>query len=329
MLIHRTEEPQIDYEFAKEVKNGLLKRKKKIKPRYFYDSVGSQLFEMICSQPEYYLARCELAILRDHAAEIVDIFKLQDLSLLELGSGSSVKTRILLQHLLKKKGHSYYFPIDVSHSILKETIDKLTADFPNLHVFGISSDYIQGIEKAEHFISTKRGVPSRKVVVFLGSSIGNFEPSESRWLLKKIRRTLKPRDILIVGFDLHKNKSILEPAYNDEAGVTAKFNLNLLSRINKDLGGTFVLDRFKHLAFYNEKRQRMEMHLISTLNQDVYIQKIGKTVSFRAGETIHTENSYKYTVEDISKLADQSNLIVQQSFLDDEGWFNLAVLSMP
>ena len=328
MLIYTATQPEFSSEFAQDIEQGLLKKSKEIKSRYFYDNIGSRLFEEITFQPEYYLAATEIAILKEYSAQIASEFNLKEASILELGSGSSTKTRILLSHVLSSGRQFYYFPIDVSQIILSETIDKLTFDYPNLRVYGIASEYITGIRKAQELIFSKRNIPSRKVLLFLGSSIGNFEPRECRSFLRNITKDLQSRDILIIGFDMHKNKAILESAYNDKAQITSKFNLNLLSRINRELGGEFGLEKFKHLAFYNEKDRRIEMHLMSMENQVVSIKKIGKTFSFAAAESIHTENSYKYSVEQIEDIAYDAGLSVKKWFFDTRKWFNLSVLAL-
>jgi dimethylhistidine N-methyltransferase len=328
MSIYTTTEREFGSEFARDIEQGLLKKNKEIKSKYFYDNIGSRLFEQITFQPEYYLAATERAILEEYSRQITSDFNLKDASILELGSGSSTKTRILLSRILASGRLSYYFPIDVSQKILSETIERLTFDFPKLRVFGIGSEYITGIRKANEIISSQRNIPSRKVLLFLGSSIGNFEPNECRCFLKNTAECLQSDDIIIIGFDLQKNKELLEPAYNDKAQVTSNFNLNLLSRINRELGGEFELDKFKHFAFYNEKDSRIEMRLISTGNQDVSIKKINRTFSFADTESIHTENSYKYSLEQIENIASDSGFSVKKSFFDAKKWFSLSVLAL-
>jgi len=260
----------------------------------------------------------ELAMLRDDSLHIAKMYDDDSqISIIELGSGSSTKTRILLQHFIRSKQKQlYYFPIDVSYTILYETVHKFSTDFPYLCTIGICSDYIEGIEKANDFIASSNDqIPHRKLILFLGSSIGNFEPKESRSFLKTIR-TMEKCYTLLLGIDLHNKTEILEAAYNDKRGITAKFNLNLLSRINKELGEEFNLDAFAHRAFYNEKKRRIEMHLVSKTNQQVRVYRTGQTFSFKENETIHTENSYKYTLEQIQDLADDSGFQLKKNFLD-------------
>ena len=199
-----------------------------------------------------------------------------------------------------------------------ETINKLSADFSNLRTIGISSDYLDGVDKATSFIATDGQIPDRKLIIFLGSSIGNFEPNESISFLKKLRSKMEKNDTLLLGIDLHKNKKVLEAAYNDEKGITARFNLNLLNRINRELRGEFNLDCFVHHAFYNSSDKRVEMHLVSTKDQQVSVGRLGQTFSFDKNETIHTENSYKYSPEQIKQMAEESEFIIKRNFFDEK-----------
>lgn len=312
-------------EFARDVKEGLGSRRKHLKPKYFYDRAGSQLYEEICRQPEYYLRRTEEGILRKRVPEILAMCD-TDISMVELGSGSSSKTRILLRYILTRQKQLYYFPIDISPT-LQETVQRLSNDFPNIRTIAINSDYYVGIKKINELIAVKDLSSDGKLILFLGSSIGNFEPRERVSFLRSIRDGMERKDVLLVGFDLQKEREILEAAYNDRADVTAKFNLNLLTRINRVLGGEFDLKNFSHRAFYNETEQRMEMHLLSETPQDVRVSHIGQTYRFEKGETIHTENSYKYTPDQIRVIAEDGGFKVKRNFLDEKNWFNLAFLS--
>jgi dimethylhistidine N-methyltransferase len=313
-------------EFASDVDAGLTSSRKSLKSKYFYDKTGSYLFEQICLQPEYYVTRLEADILTERSLDIANACQGQ-VSVVELGSGSSCKTRILFEHILERQGFLYYFPIDVSHSILIESVQKLSSDFPNLYSVAISSDYAEGIDKATDFITKRYHVPCRKLVLFLGSSIGNFDLHEARSFLSMLMEKMEKKDLLLIGFDLQKKSTILNAAYNDQAGMTARFNLNLLSRINRELGGEFDVKKFDHHAFYNEDMKRVEMHLISTADQQIYIKSIGKSFNFREGESIHTENSYKYSLEQIRDLADYCGFEVKTNLVDEKKWFNLALLS--
>lgn len=317
-------------EFANDVAMCLASKSKYLSPKYLYDRVGSQIFEQICLQPEYYLTRTEASILDKHAPVISKLAG-NNIKIIELGSGSSSKTAILLSYLSSQKKGIYYFPIDISSSILAESARRLKSQFPNANIFGIRSDYYIGIDRAtaECMPAEKNNdkIPYTTLVLFLGSSIGNFELTEARSLLQSVRQKLHTSDFLLVGFDLQKDESILNAAYNDKAGITAKFNLNLLARINRELGGNFDLEKFEHCAFYNCKQHRIEMHLISKTDQQLYIGTLDKTYSLTKGESIHTENSYKYSLNQIAALAEDCGFRVEKNFTDKKRWFNLALLS--
>jgi L-histidine N-alpha-methyltransferase len=345
-LLHKSSTKlEMSHEFAHDIKEGLAltttdknNKWKRINPKYLYDKIGSQLFEQICLQPEYYLTRVELAILRNCSSDIAKMYVNNDqIILVELGSGSSTKTRTLLREFMnERKNILYYFPVDLSHTILEETSRKLSIDFPGISVIGIHSDYIDGIRKVEDFIISKKkdicgdgSSQVKKLILFLGSSIGNFEPNEARSFLKQMRSTIEDDNknvAFLIGFDLQKDTKVLEAAYNDKNGMTAKFNLNVLSRINRDLAGEFDLDYFSHYAFYNHKMKRIEMHLISKTDQEVRIHNIGKTIRLRKDETIHTENSYKYSLNQIRDMVEDSGFEIKRNFVDKNRWFNLAFL---
>jgi dimethylhistidine N-methyltransferase len=326
-IVNQLSKPAMfNQEFAEEVKLGLSAKSKYLKSKYFYDRIGSELFEEICRQPEYYLTRIEASILETYSSStIADMQGNASKMIIELGSGSSIKTRILLNAFLGTKQKSiYYFPIDISHSVLQDTVKMLKKEFPSLQVIGLQADYLYGVEKAKEFLLNK-DISAEKVILFLGSSIGNFEIKEADSFLKALVDRMNKVDSLLVGFDLHKSEKILNTAYNDSAGITSKFNLNILARINKELGGEFDLTLFKHHAFYNREKRRIEMHLVSTCKQQIYIREIGKTFDFEEGESIHTENSYKYTLNQIDALAKRCNLKVKKHFLDRSRWFDLAM----
>jgi L-histidine Nalpha-methyltransferase len=316
-------------EFANDVAMCLASKSKYLSPKYLYDKVGSQLFEQICLQPEYYLTRTEASILNKHAPAISKLAG-SNIKIMELGSGSSSKTAILLSHFSSQKKRIYYFPIDISSTILTESTRRLKAQFPNASIIGIRSDYNNGIDRAAaECMDTEKNknIPYTKLVLFLGSSIGNFELIEARSLLRSVRQKLHTSDFLLVGFDLQKDESVLNAAYNDKAGITAKFNLNLLTRINRELGGNFELGKFEHCAFYSRKLQRTEMHLVSKTDQELYVGALGKTFSLRKGESIHTENSYKYSLNQIAALAEDCGFRIEKNFTDKKRWFDLTLLS--
>jgi L-histidine Nalpha-methyltransferase len=316
-------------EFANDVARCLASKNKYISPKYLYDKVGSQLFEQICLQPEYYLTRTETSILNKHAPLISKLAG-SNIKIIELGSGSSSKTAILLSHFSSQKKRIYYFPIDISSSILIESERKLKSQFPNASIIGIRSDYETGIDRAAAecmAIGNNKNIPHTKLVLFLGSSIGNFELIEAQSLLRSVREKLHTNDFLLIGFDLQKDKAVLNAAYNDKAGMTSKFNLNLLARINRELGGNFELGKFEHCAFYSHERHRIEMHLVSKTDQQLYIGTLGKTFAIRKGESIHTENSYKYSLSQIAALAENCGFTIEKNFTDEKRWFDLALFS--
>lgn len=332
-------------EFANDVAICLASENKRLNPKYLYDHVGSQLFEQICLQPEYYLTRTEASLLERHAATITNLSG-SKIRIIELGSGSSSKTAILLRYLSSMKKRIYYFPIDISAGILTESTKRLKSQFPNASIVGIRSDYATGIDTAavkcisatdEESIekrknnnynkSNKDSYQHSKLILFLGSSIGNFEPVEAISFLRSIKQKLSTKDFLLIGFDLQKDESVLNAAYNDRAGITAKFNLNLIARINRELGGNCELGRFKHHAFYNREHHRIEMHLVSNTDQQVYVEALGKKFSFRKGDSIHTENSYKYSLNQIAALAMDSGFRIIKDFTDEKKWFNISLLS--
>ena len=314
-------------EFARDVLKGLSGQQKLLNPKYFYDTIGSALFEEITRQPEYYLTRIETAILHSFADRIVDVLE-NEVTIVELGSGNSVKTTILLESLLESKDALHYLPIDISPTTLQKTTKQLNRRFPGLEVTPIASQYETGLYRASVIITDTAHVPEHKLVLFLGSSIGNLEPQAAITFLNKVRTTLDPRDALLIGFDLVKDVSVLHAAYDDAAGVTARFNLNLLTRINRELDGEFHLDRFSHLSRFNESKERVEMHLESRERQSVFIHHLDQNFIFKKGETIHTENSYKYTPESIIGYAQASGFRVKEIFTDAQEWFALALFSI-
>jgi dimethylhistidine N-methyltransferase len=287
--------------FARDVIAGLTARPKRLPPKYFYDETGARLFEQITALPEYYLTRCELEILRERARDIARFFPAPS-ALVEFGSGSSKKMRILLA---AAPAIAAYAPVDISSEMLIQEANELRRDYPRLAVLPVEADF------TKPFALPAATAGMAHTGFFPGSTIGNFEPDEARAFLRHAGRMLGSGAALIIGVDLVKDASILHAAYNDEAGLTAKFNLNLLARINRELGGNFDLASFEHRAFYNSECHRIEMHLVSKKLQRVSVA--GRDIEFRAGETIHTENSYKYTLEHFTALARSA------------GWASIAV----
>lgn len=331
-------ESDIIREFVSDVMTGLGRQTKFLSSKYLYDKTGSQLFEEISELPEYYPTRVEAAILQANSSRVAKKIlnsgngsgSQKGVSVIELGSGSSTKTRILLEQLVSTGKKIAYFPIDISGDILQESTKKLRSLLPSITVTGIPMDYNSGIDEVTRIINENtKTIPDRKLVLFLGSSIGNFEPEQSISFLRMLRSKMEPNkeDMLLVGFDLRKDPKILHAAYNDRQGVTAKFNLNLLARINRELDCDFDLDRFSHLAFYNRKLRRIEMHLVSKTDQAAHIRSIGTSFSFTKGESIHTENSYKYSLDQIRNMARESGFKVQRNFMDSKKWFSLTLMS--
>jgi L-histidine N-alpha-methyltransferase len=326
LLIHNNEDFIINNEFVKDVEKGLADKQKHISPKFFYDKKGSKLFEEICSQPEYYLNRSESLILKRSLNEITNIVGEKEISIIELGNGNSLKTRILLKPFLGNLKKVCYFPIDVSLKMLKKSIKDLSKEYVNLEIFGICSDYVSGLKKINDFMKMKNNIPKNKLIIFLGSSIGNFDPKEAKSFLYSLKRYIRQEDALLIGIDLEKDKRILDKAYNDKKGLTAKFNLNILARINRELDGEFKLSSFEHKSFYNIHKHRIEMHLESKLDQEVRVGAIKKTFHFKKGETIHTENSYKYSQNNLNELVKNAGLEMIQSFTDRKKQYTLILL---
>lgn len=307
---------QQEDDFLAAVWCGLGSTPKTLPCRFFYDQRGSALFDAICNLEEYYLTRTEQAILQDCAADIARLIGPAGV-LLEYGSGSSIKTRLLLDALSPQ----IYMPIDISRDHMLAACAALGRDYPQLQVRAVCADY------SRPFALPAVASWGRKVAFFPGSSIGNFDPREAVVFLRQVYRQLGSGDALILGVDLQKDPAILEAAYNDAEGVTAAFNLNLLSRINRELEADFDLDAFQHRAWYNAAAARMEMHLVSTKPQQVTVA--GRRFAFRQGETIHTENSHKFNHTLISQLAFQAGLQISTSWHDPALLFAVYCLTKP
>jgi dimethylhistidine N-methyltransferase len=311
----RDEPAEAGSSFARDVIAGLTARPKRLSPKYFYDEIGARLFEDITALPEYYLTRCELQILRERAADIARFFP-ADSALIEFGSGSSKKVRILLA---AAPTIAAYVPVDISCQMLVQEAEELRRDHPRLAVLPVEADFTQP------FSLPAAAAQMAHTGFFPGSTIGNFEPHEACAFLRHAGRMLGRGAALIIGVDLVKDAKILNAAYNDAAGLTAKFNLNLLARINRELDGDFDLASFDHHAFYNRERHRIEMHLVSKKRQRVSVA--GRGVEFRAGETIHTENSYKYTLEYFTALARGSGWTPVAAWTDVGANFSIHALA--
>lgn len=304
--------------FAEDVKLGLTAPKKLLLPKYFYDTKGSELFEQICGTPEYYVTRTEAEILKIHSDEIYSANTGKNV-IIELGSGTSVKTRYIINSFISNNRGLTYIPIDVSNIILASS-ELLIKDYDRLMVKGVRSEYEDGLQVAGS-ISDKP-----KMIVFLGSSIGNFDLHDAKELVRKISNIMNHTDSFLVGFDLVKDEVILNAAYDDKAGVTSEFNLNILTRINTELGGEFDISKFQHTAHFNKSESRMEMHLVSLEEQDVCIHSIREKIHFNKGEKIHTENSYKFTDEMINDIAGFTGLKLLNKWKDSKDYFALCLM---
>jgi dimethylhistidine N-methyltransferase len=305
--------------FAEDVRKGLSAQPKRFLPKYFYDELGSQLFDAICLLPEYYLTRAENEILKRYADDIVSSVSGQK-TLLEMGSGSASKTRLIIEALLRRQQELLFIPVDISASALESSSRILLQSYPRLRIEAYAADYFAGLAELE-----KKPRP-RTLALFLGSNISNFDLDEAFRFLQAMRSVLQKGDALVLGADLKKDPAILEAAYNDALGVTSAFNLNVLARINRELAGTFDLRSFQHKAFYNEEIGRIEIYIESLINQRVRIEKLDLDVEFAAGELIHTENSYKYDKTGIAQLAAQTGFELSRSWLDSQERFSSNLL---
>jgi L-histidine N-alpha-methyltransferase len=303
---------------AVEVLNGLTEHPKTLSPWLFYDQAGSQLFEEITELPEYYVTRTERNILAEHAEEIVTAAAGgRDLSMIELGAGTATKTGLLLDAAVGLQGCVTYYPIDVSETALEEARTRLEAEIPEVTVEPIVADYTEGMRQnsASH--------TGRKLVLYIGSSIGNFSPADALQVLRGVRAQLLPGDSLLLGTDMVKDVDTLLAAYDDAAGVTAKFNKNILVRINRELDANFNPKLFCHRARWNQQHSRIEMHLESLLSQKITLRALDLEVRFARGETIHTENSYKFTDERVVALLARAGFKLRQQWTDPNHWFTV------
>jgi L-histidine Nalpha-methyltransferase len=294
------------------VLNGLSEARRAIPCKFFYDERGSALFEAICRLPEYYLTRTEIAILEKNAIEIAEKMG-RHCRLIEFGSGASTKVRILLRAL---NHPAAYAPVDISREHLRDAAASLAEDFPALPVVAVCADYTRPFA-----MPPLLGPGGKRVGFFPGSTIGNFEPDAAVAFLANYARILGPGGEMLIGVDLKKDPKILNAAYNDRAGVTAQFNLNLLERINRELDGDLVIGHFEHIAFYNEIEGRVEIYIGSLANQEAWIA--GKPILFAQGELIHTEYSYKYSIPEFRALAARAGFRPVDTWTDREELFSV------
>ena len=300
--------------YAEEVHGGLTSFPKTLPCKLFYDSAGSALFEEITRLPEYYLTRTELEILRQHAVEMAKAAGVG--TLVELGAGTAAKTCTLLQALSQRQIRVPYYPVDISPAALKEAWERVDVQCPQVSVRPVVADFSQGF-------GFLREIPGRKLVLYLGSSIGNFDPTAAIEMLKQIRRELAGGDALLLGTDLVKHQSILLPAYDDAQGVTEQFNKNILRRLNRELGAEFDPEFFRHLAYWNPEKSRIEIYLESLRPQMVAIPSLNLCVRFANGERIHTENSYKYTLGMVDNMLEPAGFALCHTWFDQRKWFAL------
>ncbi len=299
-----------------EVYRGLTAFPKKLSPWLFYDQRGSELFEAITELPEYYLTRTERGIFEQYGDAILAAADAKKLSMIELGAGTATKTGLLLAAAVRKQGGVDYYPIDISTSALEEARRRIGEEQPQVSCMPVVSDYTKDM-------SDVHSISGRRLVLYIGSSIGNFEPVQAARLLRQLRSMLAAGDLLLLGVDHVKDRSTLLRAYNDAAGVTAEFNRNMLVRIKRELGAKFRPGLFRHRACWNERESRIEMHLESLVTQEVAIPALDLQVSFGRGESIHTENSYKFTPDRVGEMLGRAGFAVRQEWSDAKRWFGV------
>jgi len=302
-------------EAALDVARGLRGPKKSLPAYLFYDAIGSGLYERITELPEYYPTRTERAILEAHAPEIAELIGAAK-TVIELGAGTATKTEILLAALIARGSQEVFIPVDVSRPPLEEATARLAARLPSLEVKPVVATH----ERAFELIAE---IPGRKAVLFIGSSIGNYDAGAATRLLRGIRESAGDDALLLLGTDRVKSADVLVPAYDDAQGVTAAFNKNVLARINRELGGHFDLTRFDHVALWNASESRIEMHLESNVDQAVRIEALDMTVHFNRGERIHTESSVKYDRPRVTAMLAAAGFERVQSFMDEREWFSV------
>lgn len=306
--------------FAEDVAAGLSATQKTLPSKYFYDELGSVLFEAITVLPEYYLTRAETEILREYGWEIVRSLG-GPIELLELGSGSAIKTRILIEEALRVQGGLRYSPIDISAEALRTSSMALVAAYPGLSITGYAADYFAILG------TPQLAFRQRVLALFMGSNIGNYQPDEAARLLRTLAKSLRPGDGLAIGADLKKDRTTLELAYNDPTGVTAAFNKNLLARINRDLSANFDLSGFRHIARYDAGHGRVDSFLESEREQTVRIDRINTEIQFGQGERIHTESSYKFSIADIAAIGADAGFDLTRTWMDAGGRFSVNLLT--
>lgn len=307
---------EADPQFARDVDTGLSAEPKFLSSRYFYDAEGDRIFQQIMKMPEYYLTECEYGIFDRQKEEILQaIHRGRKFNLVELGAGDGYKTKLLLKHFLEQGVDFEYYPVDISGNVLHNLKNDLQKEFPDLKVSTLNYEYFTALER----LNELDGSP--KVILFLGSNIGNFTPERAHSFFNKLREAIQPGDQLLSGIDLKKDPRTILKAYNDAAGITKSFNLNLLERINRELGGNFKLANWDHFPSYDPFTGECRSYLMSTVHQDVEIEALGKSFHFHHSEPVHMEISKKYSLKEIEKLARQTGFTVKKHFTDSKEYF--------
>jgi L-histidine Nalpha-methyltransferase len=312
----------LEHEFALDVLHGLSETRKRLSSKYFYDNEGSNLFQKLTTLDEYYPTECEREILEHNKSFISSLLNRDEFNLIELGAGDGHKTKILIQQLIEDGNAFNYIPVDISESAMKDLTESMRSEFENIEIKGIVAEYFESINWLTK-ISEKHNV-----VLFMGSNIGNFTAADSRTFLRELWNVLNPDDLVIIGFDLKKDIDIMHRAYNDSKGITRDFNLNLLHRINNELGGNFDVSKFRHYSTYDVFSGAMESYLVSLERQTVYIRELSQTFEFDPYEPVHTEYSYKYLESDIEELASNTGFKIIHRLYDSKHWFTNSIWSV-
>jgi L-histidine Nalpha-methyltransferase len=308
--------------FASEVLIGFSATPKKLSSKYFYDEKGDKIFQAIMRMPEYYLTDSEFEIISSHKQALLKIFKEQPgrFNIVELGAGDALKTKVLLKHLVEEHVNFTYIPVDISAHAIKSLCENFAAEIPEIKINALVSDYFQALE-------TLKG-DQRNIVFFLGSNIGNFEFDQAVGFLSELRKRLNKNDLLMIGFDLKKDPQLIYNAYNDPHGITEAFNMNLLDRMNKELGANFDLTKFRHYPVYDPVAGEARSYLVSCVSQAVYIEALNRTFSFKQWELIHVEISKKYDMNSVRKLAEESGFHIKYNFQDSRKFFLESIWSI-
>ncbi|EAY27897.1 L-histidine N(alpha)-methyltransferase [Microscilla marina] len=311
--------------FATDVIEGLSSTPKFLSSKYFYDEKGDAIFQQIMDMPSYYLTKSEHEIFNTHKQALLSLFsdRQQAFHLIEFGAGDGMKTKVLLEHFLQQKACFRYLPIDISENVLSILVNDLEINFPGLEVEPLANEYFEALD-----ILNEQQRTERKIILFLGSNIGNFLHNEAIEFLRQMRKHLRPDDLLLIGFDLKKDPQIILDAYNDKEGITRNFNLNLLDRINAAFDGNFDTSQFIHSPTYNPLTGATKSYLVSTKDQEVTLERLGKTFKFEAWEAIDMEISQKYSLSNIEHLAKQAGFEVMSNFFDKNKNFVDSVWTM-